>query len=106
MPENVLHSLTSFDIDSNNNIGSDKEIESKENVTNKKEISNEQKLKIIETIKDCKTIYEKILLFKEVSLKEIKVLLNSKGIIVPNPLLSKLLIDSGVVLPGGWNNKK
>ena len=106
LPENILHSLTSFDIDSNNNIGNDKEIESKENVTNKKEISNEQKLKIIETIKDCKTIYEKILLFKEVSLKEIKVLLNSKGIIVPNHLLSKLLIDSGVVLPGGWNNKK
>ena len=35
-----------------------------------------------------------------------KRVLNSKGIIVPNNLLSQLLINSGVVLPGGWNNKK
>ena len=63
-------------------------------------------MKIIEIIKDNKSIYEKILLFKEVSIKEIKNILNSKGIIVPNQLLSQLLINSGVVLPGGWNNKK
>ena len=70
------------------------------------QLNDETKRKIIEIIKDNKNIYEKILLFKEISIKEIKSLLNSKGIIVPNQQLSKLLINSGMVLPGGWNNKK
>ena len=70
------------------------------------ELDDELKKKIIEIIKDNKIIYEKILLFKEISLKEIKSLLNSKGIIIQNHLLSQLLINSGVVLPGGWNDKK
>ena len=70
------------------------------------ELDDELKKKIIEIIKENKNIYEKILLFKEISIKEIKTLLNSKGIIVQNHLLSKLLINSGVVLPGGWNDKK
>ena len=63
-------------------------------------------MKIIEIIKENKFIHQKILSLKEVSIKEIKNILNSKGIIVPNQLLSQLLINSGVVLPGGWNNKK
>ena len=77
-----------------------------ENILAVDELNDDIKRKIIETIKDNKIIYEKILLFKEISIKEIKSLLNSKGIIVPNQQLSKLLINSGMVLPGGWNNKK
>ena len=75
----------------------------KENMT---ELNEEQKKLITEAIKENKTIYEKKLLLKEVSLKEIKSLINSKGIIVPNHLLSQLIIDSGIVLPGGSNNKR
>ena len=108
MPENISHKLASFTLENDeNNTDSenDNKIKSKrqENIT---ELSEEQKKAIIETIKENKTIYEKILLFKEISLKEIKSLINAKGIIVPNNLLSQLLIDSGVVLPGGWNNKR
>ena len=107
-PENISHKLASFTLENDeNNTDSenDNKIKSKrqENIT---ELSEEQKKAIIETIKENKTIYEKILLFKEISLKEIKSLINAKGIIVPNNLLSQLLIDSGVVLPGGWNNKR
>ena len=108
LPENISHKLASFTLENDeNNTDSenDNKIKSKrqENIT---ELSEEQKKAIIETIKENKTIYEKILLFKEISLKEIKSLINAKGIIVPNNLLSQLLIDSGVVLPGGWNNKR
>ena len=108
LPDNISHKLASFTLENDeNNTDSenDNKIKSKrqENIT---ELSEEQKKAIIETIKENKTIYEKILLFKEISLKEIKSLINAKGIIVPNNLLSQLLIDSGVVLPGGWNNKR
>ena len=75
----------------------------KENMT---ELNEEQKKLITEAIKENKIIYEKKLLLKEVSLKEINSLINSKGIIVPNHLLSQLIIDSGIVLPGGSNNKR
>ena len=111
LPENISRQLASFDLDSNfNNTDS----ENDNNIKNKNkgaqsiitDLSNDQKKNIIEIIKDNKNIYEKILLFQEVSLKEIKTILNSKGIIVPNQLLSKLLLNSGVILPGGWNNKK
>ena len=111
LPENISRQLASFDLDSNfNNTDS----ENDNNIKNKNkgaqsiitDLSNDQKKNIIEIIKDNKSIYEKILLFQEVSLKEIKTILNSKGIIVPNQLLSKLLLNSGVILPGGWNNKK
>ena len=110
MPENILKNLTSFDCD-NNDKDSEKDNENlegskSENVSAMNELNDETKRKIIEIIKDNKNIYEKILLFKEISIKEIKSLLNSKGIIVPNQQLSKLLINSGMVLPGGWNNKK
>ena len=50
----------------------------KENMT---ELSEEQKKLIIETTKENEIIYEKKLLLKEVSLKEIKSLINN-GIIV------------------------
>ena len=108
LPENISHKLSSFTLENDENnteSENDNKIKSKrqENIT---ELSEEQKKAIIETIKENKTIYEKILLFKEISLKEIKSLINAKGIIVPNNLLSQLLIDSGVVLPGGWNNKR
>ena len=110
MPENILKNLTSFDCDYNNkdseNDNENLEGSKSENVSAMNELNDETKRKIIEIIKDNKNIYEKILLFKEISIKEIKSLLNSKGIIVPNQQLSKLLINSGVVLPGGWNNKK
>ena len=108
LPENISHKLASFTLENdekNTDSENDNKLKSKrqENMT---ELSEEQKKAIIETIKENKTIYEKILLFKEISLKEIKSLINAKGIIVPNYLLSQLLIDSGVVLPGGWNNKR
>ena len=110
MPENILKNLTSFDCDYNDkdseNDNENLEGSKSENVSAMNELNDETKRKIIEIIKDNKNIYEKILLFKEISIKEIKSLLNSKGIIVPNQQLSKLLINSGVVLPGGWNNKK
>ena len=109
MPEVIKKKLTTFDCENNENISessdNDNFIGSKKN-ENMNEINDETKKKIIETIKDNKNIYEKILLFKEVSLKDIKNILNSKGIIVPNHSLSQLLINSGVILPGGWNNKK
>ena len=108
LPENILKKLTSFDIENNdeNNIDSEND-NIKGNKKNEiTELNDETKKKIIDIIKDNKTIYEKILLFKEISIKEIKTLLNSNGIIVPNHLLSQLLLDSGAVLPGGWNNKK
>ena len=109
MPEFIKKKLTTFDCENNENISessdNDNFIGSKKN-ENMNEINDETKKKIIETIKDNKNIYEKILLFKEVSLKDIKNILNSKGIIVPNHSLSQLLINSGVILPGGWNNKK
>ena len=108
LPENILKKLTSFDIENNdeNNIDSEND-NAKGNKKNEiTELNDETKKKIIDIIKDNKTIYEKILLFKEISIKEIKTLLNSNGIIVPNHLLSQLLLDSGAVLPGGWNNKK
>ena len=108
LPENILKKLTSFDIENNdeNNIDSEND-NIKGNKKNEiTELNDETKKKIINIIKDNKTIYEKILLFKEISIKEIKTLLNSNGIIVPNHLLSQLLLDSGAVLPGGWNNKK
>ena len=108
LPENISHKLASFTLENdekNTDSENDNKIKSKrqENMT---ELSEEQKKAIIEAIKENKTIYEKILLFKEISIKEIKSLINAKGIIVPNHLLSQLLIDSGVVLPGGWNNKR
>ena len=110
MPENILKNLTSFDCDYNDkdseNDNENLEGSKSENVSAMNELNDETKRKIIEIIKDNKNIYEKILLFKEISIKEIKSLLNSKGIIVPNQQLSKLLINSGMVLPGGWNNKK
>ena len=110
MPENILKNLTSFDCDYNDkdseNDNENLEGSKSENVSAMNELNDETKRKIIEIIKDNKNVYEKILLFKEISIKEIKSLLNSKGIIVPNQQLSKLLINSGVVLPGGWNNKK
>ena len=110
MPENILKNLTSFDLDNNDkdseNDNENLEGSKSENVSAMNELNDETKRKIIEIIKDNKNIYEKILLFKEISIKEIKSLLNSKGIIVPNQQLSKLLINSGMVLPGGWNNKK
>ena len=109
MPEFIKKKLTTFDCENNENISessdNDNFIGSKKN-ENMNEINDETKKKIIETIKDNKNIYEKILLFKEVSLKDIKNILNSKGIIVPNHSLSQLLINSGVILPGGWNKKK
>ena len=109
MPENIQKKLTNFDVENNEQISdssdNDNIIGSKKN-ENINEINDETKKKIIEIIKDNKNIYEKILLFKEVSLKDIKNILNSKGIIVPNHSLSQLLINSGVILPGGWNNKK
>jgi hypothetical protein len=112
LPENISHKLTTFDLDIDDENNTDGEKDNQINSKNKEgnipmtELSDEQKKKIIEIIKENKTIYEKILLFKEISLKEIKTLINSKGIIVSNRLLTQLLIDSGVVLPGGWNDKK
>ena len=111
MPDNILKNLTTFDCDNNENISEDENenltgSKKNENISGMNELNEENKKKIIEIIKENKFIYEKILLFKEVSIKEIKNILNSKGIIVPNQLLSQLLINSGVVLPGGWNNKK
>ena len=105
IPENIQKKLTTFDCDNNENISdsdNDNFIGSKKN----EELNEETKKKIIRIIKENKNIYEKILLFKEISIKEIKNILNAKGIIVPNHSLSQLLINSGVVLPGGWNNKK
>ena len=111
MPDNILKNLTTFDCDNNENISEDENenltgSKKNENISGMNELNEETKKQIIEIIKENKFIYEKILLFKEVSIKEIKNILNSKGIIVPNQLLSQLLINSGVVLPGGWNNKK
>ena len=111
LPENISRKLSSFDLDMDkNNTDSEKDnnIRNKnhEDISNIAELSDEQKKNIIDIIKEDKIIYEKILLFKEISLKEIKSLLNSKGIIVANHLLSQLLINSGVILPGGWNDKK
>ena len=111
MPDNIFKNLTTFDCDNNENISEDENenltgSKKNENISGMNELNEETKKKIIEIIKENKFIYEKILLFKEVSIKEIKNILNSKGIIVPNQLLSQLLINSGVVLPGGWNNKK
>ena len=107
MPENILKKLTAFDCDNNDNNVSDND---NDNLIGSKsaenELNDETKKKIIELIKENKNIYEKILLFKEISIKEVKNILNAKGIIVPNNSLSQLLINSGVVLPGGWNNKK
>ena len=107
MPENILKKLTAFDCDNNDNNVSDNDNDNligSKNAEN--ELNDETKKKIIELIKENKNIYEKILLFKEISIKEVKNILNAKGIIVPNNSLSQLLINSGVVLPGGWNNKK
>ena len=108
LPENILKKLTSFDVENNdeNNIDSENDNVKGNKKNEITELNDETKKKIIDIIKDNKTIYEKILLFKEISIKEIKTLLNSNGIIVPNHLLSQLLLDSGAVLPGGWNNKK
>ena len=108
LPENILKKLTSFDIENNdeNNIDSENDNVKGNKKNEITELNDETKKKIIDIIKDNKTLYEKILLFKEISIKEIKTLLNSNGIIVPNHLLSQLLLDSGAVLPGGWNNKK
>ncbi len=107
MPENILKKLTAFDCDNNDNNVSEYD---NDNLIGSKsaenELNDETKKKIIELIKENKNIYEKILLFKEISIKEVKNILNAKGIIVPNNSLSQLLINSGVVLPGGWNNKK
>ena len=107
MPENILKKLTTFDCDNNDNNVSEYD---NDNLIGSKsaenELNDETKKKIIELIKENKNIYEKILLFKEISIKEVKNILNAKGIIVPNNSLSQLLINSGVVLPGGWNNKK
>ena len=109
LPEFISRKLATFDLDNDENF----ESENDGNITSKKEdntymteLSDEQKRNIIDILKENKIIYEKILLFKEISLKEIKTLLNSKGIILPNKLLSQLLINSGAVLPGGWNDKK
>ena len=105
MPDGILKKLTTFDCENNENI-SDSDNDNFIGSKKSEELNEETKKKIIQIIKDNKTIYEKILLFKEISIKEIKNILNAKGIIVPNHSLSQLLINSGVVLPGGWNNKK
>ena len=111
LPENLSRKLSFFDLDNDeNNADSENDFSvkgsKKNDASNITELSIEQKKNIIDIIKENKNIYEKILLFKEVSLKEIKSILTSKGVIIANHLLSKLLIDSGVILPGGWNDKK
>ena len=108
LPEIISKKLVTFDLEDDEYSEKDNNIRSKkqESVNNITELGNDDKKKIIEIIKDNKIIYEKILLFKEVSLKEIKSILNNNGIIIPNHLLSQLLINAGVILPGGWNNKK
>ena len=100
LPTNISNLLTSFLSESN-------ESNSQNGLTiNNSEFSKEQKKSIIKIIKGDKNLYEKILLFKEISLKEVKKVLNDKGVIVPNNLLSDLLLESGAVLPGGWNKNK
>ena len=104
LPENMAPKLSSFDLDlddnnidneNDNNIGSKKQ----EDISKITQLSEEPKKNIIDIIKEDKVIYDKILLFKQISLKEIKGLLNSKQIIIVNLLLSKLLINSGVIVP-------
>ena len=74
LPENISKKLSSFDLDiEENNIDSenDNNIRNKkqEDISNIAELSDEQKKNIIEIIKENKEMYEKILLFKEISLK-------------------------------------
>ena len=114
LPVKYSKQLTKFDIDDddavndnddggeNDNKASSKR---KDGISSMTELSDDKKKNIIEIIKENKTIYEKILLFKEINLKEIKTLINSKGIIVPNNLLSELLMNAGALLSGGWNRK-
>ena len=103
LQENMAPKLSSFDLDLDNNIDNenDNNIESKkqEDISKITQLSEEPKKNIIDIIKEDKVIYDKTLLFKQISLKEIKGLLNSKQIIIVNLLLSKLLINSGLIVP-------
>ena len=94
LPNNISNLLASF-------LNESAENDFQNGLTlNNNELSKEQKESIIKTIKDDNNLYEKILLLKEINLKEVKKVLNNKGIIVPNNLLSDLLLESGAELPG------
>jgi hypothetical protein len=60
---------------------------------------NDNKMeKIIQSIKDDRDLWLKILKFQKVDLKEVKEVLNKKGVIVENESLRSYLTTLGVIL--------
>jgi hypothetical protein len=65
---------------------------------NIKNLTNEKKDKIISIIQEDKIIWMKILKFTKLDLKEIKDVLNKKGIIIENDILKDYLTELGVII--------
>lgn len=108
LPDKLKFELTNFlsleeeknDIHSNNK-------KEKERIGTKsiiKQFTDEKKKQIIETIKDDEDLWEKILLFKIIDIREVKVTLSKARILIENNILKDFLINLGAVFRGGWNN--
>jgi len=66
--------------------------------SNIKHLNDVKKEKIISSIQEDPNLWIKILRFNKVELKEIKEVLNKKGIIVENEILKAFLIELGVMI--------
>ncbi len=57
-----------------------------------------KKEKIVSAIKDEKTLWIKIMTFSKIEIKDLKEVLNKKGIIIENEVLKKYMLELGVLL--------
>jgi hypothetical protein len=64
----------------------------------KKSLNNEKKEKIITLIQEDYELWNKILTFQKVDLKEVKEVINKKGILIENENLKEFLIGLGVLI--------
>lgn len=65
---------------------------------NIKNLTEEKKERIINIIQEDKLIWMKILKFHKLELKEVKDILNKKGIIIENDILKDYLSELGVII--------
>ncbi len=62
-----------------------------------RQFNDAKKEKIISVIQDDKILWMKVLRFLKVDLKDVKEVLNKKGIIIENEILKEFLSELGVI---------
>jgi transposase len=62
-----------------------------------RQLNDTKREKIISIIQDDKSLWMKILRFSKVELKDVKEVLNKKGIIIENEILKEFLSELGVI---------